>query len=81
MMDFTRKARFVAAGHVTDTPGSITFLNVVSCDSVRLAFLIAGLNNLNVLERDVTYAYLNALCYEKIWFKGGVKTGEDRGKS
>jgi hypothetical protein len=23
--DFTRKARFVAGGHMTDTPGSITY--------------------------------------------------------
>jgi hypothetical protein len=38
-MDFTRKARFVAGGHTTDTPGSITYSSVVSRDSVRLAFL------------------------------------------
>jgi hypothetical protein len=53
---------------------------VVSRDSVRLAFLIAGLNDLDVLAGDVTNAYLNASCREKIWFKGGVETGEDRGK-
>jgi hypothetical protein len=47
---------------------------------VRLAFLIAGLNNLDVLAGDMTNAYLNALCREKIWFEGGVETGEDRGK-
>jgi hypothetical protein len=28
----------------------------------------------------VTNAYLNASCREKIWFEGGVETGEDRGK-
>ena len=39
-MDFTHKARFVAGGHTTDTPGSITYSCVVSRDSVRLAFLI-----------------------------------------
>ena len=79
-MDFIRKARFVAGGRMTDTPGSITYSSVVSRDSVRLAFLIAGLNNLNVLAGDVLNAYLNASCREKIWFKGGVETGEDRGK-
>ena len=45
-MDFTRKAGFVAGGHTTDTPSSITYSSVVSRDSVRLAFLIAGLNDL-----------------------------------
>jgi hypothetical protein len=79
-MDFTRKARFVAGGHMTDTPGSITYSSVVSRDSVRLVFLIAGLNDLDVLAGDVTNSYLNALRREKIWFEGGVETGEDRGK-
>ena len=53
---------------------------MVSHDSVRLAFLIAGLNDLDVLAGDVTNVYLNASCREKIWFEGGVETGEDRGK-
>ena len=79
-MDFTRKARFVAGGHTTDMPASITHSSVVSRDSVRLAFLIAGLNDLDVLAGDVTNAYLNASCREKIWFEGGIETGEDRGK-
>jgi hypothetical protein len=79
-MDFTCKARFVAGGHTTDTPASINYSSVVSRDSVRLAFLIAGLNDLDVLVGDVTNAYLNALCREKIWFEGGAETGEDRGK-
>ena len=79
-MDFTRKARFDAGGHTTDTQGLITNSSVVSCDSVQLAFLIAGLNELDVLAGDVTNAYLNALCREKIWFEGGVEIGEDRGK-
>ena len=79
-MDFTRKARFVAGGHMTETPGSITYSSVVSRDSVRLAFLIAGLNGLDVLAGDVTLAYLNAPCREKIWFEGQVENGDERGK-
>ena len=80
-MDFTRKARVVAGGHTTDTPASITYSSVVSRDSVRLAFLIAGLNDLDVLAGDVTNAYLNAPCREnKICLEGGVETGHDRGK-
>ena len=79
-MDFTRKARFVAGGHTTDTSSSITYSSVVLRDSVRLAFLVAGLNDLDVLAGDVTNAYLNAKCREKIWFEGGIETGEDKGK-
>ncbi len=53
---------------------------MVSRDSLQLAFLITGLNDLNALAGDITNAYLNASCCEKIWFKGGVETGKDQGK-
>ena len=79
-MDFTRKARFVARGDMTESPPSMTYSSVVSRDSVRLAFLIAGLNDLDILACDVANAYLNAPCREKIWFVGGLDTGEDCGK-
>ena len=29
---------------------------------------------------QVTNAYLNASCSEKIWFEGGFENGEDKGK-
>jgi hypothetical protein len=41
-MDFSRKVRFVAGGHMTVTAASITCASVVSRDSVRLAFLFAA---------------------------------------
>jgi hypothetical protein len=37
----TRKARFVAGGHITDPPALIAYSSVVDRDSVCLAFLIA----------------------------------------
>jgi hypothetical protein len=79
-MDFTRKARFVAGGHMTEAPSSVTYSSVVSRDSVRLAFLIAELNGLDIMTCDIGNAYLHAPCREKVWFQGGVETGEDRGK-
>lgn len=33
-MDFTRKARLVAGGHVTDVPSVVTYSSIVSRDSV-----------------------------------------------
>jgi len=65
-MDFTSKAHFVAGGHVTDPPPSLTYSSVVSRDSVRLVFLIAALNDLDVLVADVSNAYLNAPTQEKV---------------
>ena len=35
-MDFTRKARFVAGGHTTETPTALTYSSVVSRDSVSV---------------------------------------------
>lgn len=37
MENFTRKARFVAGGHTTSAPDSLTYSSVVSRDSVRIA--------------------------------------------
>jgi hypothetical protein len=54
-MDFTRKARFVAGGHRTDPPSTLTYSSVVSRDSVRIAFLIAALNELDILAADIMH--------------------------
>jgi hypothetical protein len=79
-MDLTRKARFVAGGHTTETPESITYSSVVSRESVRIAFLIAALNDLDVLCCDIGNAYLNADCREKIWTIAGREFGSDQGR-
>ena len=76
-MDLTRKARLVAGGHMTDAPSSLTYSSVVSRDSIRIAFLIAALNDLDVLACDIGNAYLNAPCREKIWFLGGAEVGSE----
>jgi hypothetical protein len=78
-MDLTRKARFVAGGHMTEAPASITYSSVVSRDSVRLAFLIAALNDIEIIACDVGNAYLNAPCREKVWFVAGPEFGSRQG--
>jgi hypothetical protein len=74
-MDLTRKARFVAGGHTTETPASMTYSSVVSRESVRIAFTIAALNDLIILMADIGNAYLNADCREKIWMTAGPEFG------
>jgi hypothetical protein len=76
-MDFTRKARFVAGGHMMEAPNSLTYLSVVSQESVKLAFLIAVLNDLDIMSCDIGNAYLNAACREKIWFVAGPECGAE----
>jgi hypothetical protein len=78
-MDFTRKARFVAGGHTTETPASTTYSCVVSRDSVCIAFMFAVLNDLYILAADVGNAYLNADCREKIWTIPGPEFGSKAG--
>ena len=51
--NFRRKARFVADGHLAETPASVTYSTVVSRDSVRILLLIAALNGLEVKGADV----------------------------
>jgi hypothetical protein len=52
-MDFTRKACFVAGGHKTDPPTSMSYSSVVSSDSVWIGFLIATLNGLDIMAADI----------------------------
>ncbi|MGH3053464.1 MAG: reverse transcriptase domain-containing protein, partial [Gaiellaceae bacterium] len=80
-MDFTRKARLVAGGHKTDPPTSLTYSSVASRESVRLAFLLAGLNNLEIIMTDVGNAYLNATTKEKVYAIAGPEFGEFQGRA
>lgn len=77
--NFTRKARLVAGGHTTETPTSMTYSSVVSRDSIRIAFLLAALNDLHICAADVGNAYLNAPCKEKIWTVAGIEFGSEAG--
>jgi hypothetical protein len=52
----------------------------MSRDSVRLAFLIAALNNLEVFSFNVGNAYLNAKTSEKVYMIAGPEFGDDAGK-
>jgi Reverse transcriptase (RNA-dependent DNA polymerase) len=76
-MDFTRKARLVARGDLTVTPPALTYSSVVSRESVRIAFLIAALNDLDLLIFDVGNAYLNADTTEKLYCYAGKEFGQE----
>ncbi len=76
-MEFTRKVRYVAGGHMTEAPNSLTYLSVVSRESMKIAFLIAALNDLDLMSCDIGNGYLNANCREKIWFMAGPECGPE----
>ena len=61
---FTRKSRIVAGGHKTEPTKSIFYYSVVTRESVRMAFLISGLNNLDICACYIGNVYLYAPCQE-----------------
>ena len=80
-VNFTRKARFVAGGHTTDPPASITYSSVVSRDSVRIAFMLAALNDLDVFAADIGNAYLNAPFVRRFGRKLGLSLAASKDAS
>ena len=76
---FTIKARFVAGGHMIEPPSSMTFSTLVTRESVRISFLLAGLNELDVQAADISNAYFNAPCRELIWIVVGPEFGINEG--
>ena len=80
-MDFTRKARLVAGGHLTDPLEALTYSSVVSRDSIRLAFMLAKLKGLDMIMTDIGNAYLNAEVTEKYYAIAGPELGELQGRT
>ena len=76
---FRIKDLLVGGGHMTTSPPSIAFLLVVARDSVRIAFTIAALNELDILACDIQNVYLTSLFREKIWTFVGPEFGEEEG--
>eukprot|EP00957_Ditylum_brightwellii_P159525 12143216-Ditylum_brightwellii.AAC.1 len=76
---FMRKAQFVSGGHMADPPANITYSAVVSQESVRIAFLLAVLNDLEIKAADIGNAYLNAKWSERILIKAGIEFRFDKG--
>jgi hypothetical protein len=77
-LDLTRKAHYVAGGHWTDTPSHLTYSSVVTRESVRIAFLIAALNDIEILSTDVGNAYLQAPTRERVHTTAGPEFGPHR---
>jgi hypothetical protein len=70
-LDLVRKAQFVAGGHQTEVPSESVYSSYVSTDSVRIAFLIAALNDLDILAADP----LERLTKERLYTIAGPEFG------
>ena len=47
--------------------------------SVRIVFLLASLNDIDIFTCDIVDAYLNAKCREKFWTEAGTYFGTEKG--
>jgi len=57
--------QYIAGGHRTDPPKVLTYSSIVLRELVRIALLLAGLNDLEVWLMDISNAYLTAHTMEK----------------
>ena len=79
--DGRRKARLVAGGHrAPEVPKEEIYSGVVSMDTIRTAFVLASMNNLDVCAADVSTAFLYGKTREKVYVIAGPEFGEHAGK-
>ena len=81
MEDFRRKVRLVAGGHMTETPKTLTYVSVVSRETVQIALMVAAVNNLEIKPLDVQNAYFTTPCAKVIHTTLGAEFGKDEGRT
>ena len=65
---------------MTEAPASVTYVSVVSKETVRIVLTLAALNDLEVKVGDILNAYITAPCSKNIWTELDPEFGEDAGK-
>ena len=77
--DLRLKSRLVCNGAMTQPLKEVSYSGVVSLRSLRLVVLLAELNGLELMQADVSNAYLEAYTSEKVYFRAGPEFGELQG--
>jgi hypothetical protein len=80
-MVLTRKALLVWGCHQTDPPKDMVYSSMAAWDSVWLGFLIAALNDLDILAVDMQGTYLNSPTTEQVYTIAETKFGSNAGRS
>ena len=81
MEDFRWNARLVAGDHMTKAPTTIMYASVVSRETVRIALMIATLNDLEVKSGNILNPYVQGPVTEKVWTTLGTEFGKDARKT
>ena len=79
--DMRYKARLVMGRNVIDSPKYSTFLSTIENLSVKLLFLVAVQNGLDLMCGDIGNAFPTAPCAEKIWSTAGAEFGSWAGST
>ena len=67
----------MAGGHITKAPATIMYARVVSRETVRIALMIAALNDLEVMSGNILNAYVQAQVTGKAWTTLRPEFGKD----
>jgi hypothetical protein len=65
-------------GHWTESDPILSYSMVVTRESIRIAFLITALNELEISSIDIGNAYLNPPAREKVYTTAGPEFGPDK---
>ena len=76
-MDLSHKTRLVARVYITKVTSISNYSSVVSRESVRIAMVIAALNDLKLEAVYIQNVYLTAPCVESIYTICGPEFGPD----
>ena len=79
--DGRRKERLVARGDMTPEPDEAVYSSVATLRSLRIVIFLAELNGLNLMQGDVSNAYLESYTQEKVYFIAGPEFGHHAGTS
>lgn len=76
-----RNARLVAGGHrAPEVDKEESYSGVVGIETIRVTFLLAALNNLDVCAADKSVAFLHGKTRERCFVRAGHEFGKNRGK-
>ena len=71
----------VAGGHrAPDVDKEEAYSGVVSMETIRVAFVLAAMNNLEICAADISTAFLYGKTREKVFICGGKEFGKNEGK-
>ena len=81
MENFRQKTRLVAGSHMAEAPATIMYASIVLRETVRIALMIAALNDLEEKSGGILNACVQAPVTEKVWTTLGPEFGKDAGKT